>query len=197
MLRACNPLGPRPTTRGHAGARRAGPSRPPWKPSDATLAIFPALCVNAPGDLRSRKRAADIFAARASPPSSQSGPPSTLPQRSRLELPEHLEPNDAWRDVRAELRRAVGESTWEIWLEPLEVKSLQGNVLSVTAPPSTLSWVAQRFGRLLDTCAQEVLGPDARVSLDRQGNTPARGRAPSPSQEPQDSGDTLNPRFSF
>jgi chromosomal replication initiator protein len=114
-----------------------------------------------------------------------------------LELPEHLEPNDAWRDVRAELRRAVGESTWEIWLDPLEVKSLQGNLLSVTAPPSTLSWVAQRFGRLLDSCAQEVLGPDARVSLDGQGNTPARGRAASHSQDPQDSGDTLNPRFSF
>jgi chromosomal replication initiator protein len=114
-----------------------------------------------------------------------------------LELPEHLEPTDAWRDVRAELRRAVGESTWEIWLDPLEVKSLQGNVLSVTAPPSTLSWVAQRFGRLLDTSAQAVLGPDARVSLDHQGDAPARRRGRSASQEPDDGDDTLNPRFSF
>ena len=114
-----------------------------------------------------------------------------------MELPEHLEPTDAWRDVRAELRRAVGESTWEIWLDPLDVKSLQGNVLSVTAPPSTLSWVAQRFGPLLDTCAQAVLGPDARVSLDHQGQAPARRRGTGAAQEPQDGDDTLNPRFSF
>jgi chromosomal replication initiator protein len=114
-----------------------------------------------------------------------------------LELPEHLEPTDAWRDVRAELRRAVGESTWEIWLDPLEVKSLQGNVLSVTAPPSTLSWVAQRFGRLLDACAQAVLGPDARVTLDHQGDAPSRRRGGGVAQEREHGDDTLNPRFSF
>ena len=116
-----------------------------------------------------------------------------------MELPEHLEPTDAWRDVRAELRRAVGESTWEIWLDPLELKSLQGNVLSVTAPPSTLSWVAQRFGRLLETSAQAVLGPDVRVSLDHQADAhaPARRRGAGAAQEPGDGDDTLNPRFSF
>jgi chromosomal replication initiator protein len=77
------------------------------------------------------------------------------------------------------------------------VKSLQGNVLSVTAPPSTLGWVAQRFGRLLDASAQKVLGPDARVSLDHQGDAPARRRPGGASTEPHDGGDTLNPRFSF
>ena len=115
-----------------------------------------------------------------------------------MDLPEHLEPTDAWRDVRAELRRAVGESTWEIWLDPLEVKSLQGNVLSVTAPPGTLSWVAQRFGRLLDASAEAVLGPGARVSLDHQRDAPSRGRATTTSsQEPREGDDTLNPRYSF
>src|SRR6185437_12919534 len=170
-------------------ARSTGLRRP--------VAVFLALCVNAPGDLRFRERAADIFAARATAALLFNRSPSTLPQRSCLELPEHLEPNDAWREVRAELRRAVGESTWEIWLDPLEVKSLQGNLLSLTAPPSTLSWVAQRFGRLLDTSAQTVLGPDARVSLHHHGDAPARGRTPSSSHEPREDGDTLNPRFSF
>src|SRR5207302_913148 len=107
------------------------------------------------------------FAARALVAPSPIVPPQTLPKRSRLELPEHLEPTAAWREVRAELRRAVEESTFEIWLAPLEVKSLQGTVLSVTAPPSMLSWVSRRFGRLLDACAQAVLGADARVSLDQ------------------------------
>jgi chromosomal replication initiator protein len=114
-----------------------------------------------------------------------------------LELPEHLEPTTAWREVRAELRRAVEESTYEIWLAPLEVKSLQGTVLSVTAPAGTLSWVSRRFGRLLDACAQAVLGADARVSLDQDGAAPVQARGAGQSQNPQDATDSLNPRFSF
>lgn len=114
-----------------------------------------------------------------------------------MELPEHLEPTTAWREVRAELRRAVEESTYEIWLAPLEVKSLHGTVLSVTAPASTLSWVSRRFGRLLDACAQAVLGADARVSLDQDGGAPVQARGAGQSQNPQDATDSLNPRFSF
>ena len=114
-----------------------------------------------------------------------------------MELPEHLEPTAAWREVRAELRRAVEESTYEIWLAPLEVKSMQGTVLSVTAPASTLSWVSRRFGRLLDACAQAVLGADARVSLDQDRGAPTQGRAGGQAHNPQDATDSLNPRFSF
>jgi chromosomal replication initiator protein len=114
-----------------------------------------------------------------------------------LDLPEHLEPTTAWREVRAELRRAVGESTFEIWLAPLEVKSLHGNVLSVTAPAGTLSWVSRRFGRLLDGCAQAVLGNSARVTLDHGGGAPPHGGTPAQSHTLDAGSDALNPRFSF
>jgi chromosomal replication initiator protein len=118
-----------------------------------------------------------------------------------LELPEHLEPTAAWREIRAELRRAVGESTYEIWLAPLEVKSLQGTVLSLTAPPTTLSWVARRFTHVLDTCARAVLGPEARVSLDQGASSAGHGHAASAGHDADDrldaGSDTLNPRYSF
>ena len=41
----------------------------------------------------------------------------------------------------------VGESTYDIWLAPLEVKALDGAVLLLEAPPATQAWVAKRFGR--------------------------------------------------
>jgi hypothetical protein len=55
------------------------------------------------------------------------------------------------------LRVAVGESTFEIWLAPLELIAvdLEGTLV-VAAPPETTSWVARRFGRILDSAAHQV-----------------------------------------
>ena len=120
-----------------------------------------------------------------------------------MALPAQLEPMEAWREIRAELRRAVGDSTYEIWLGALEAKSFQGGVLLVSAPESTQSWVAKRFGRLLESCARTVLGDDVRVQFEGSEAAPdarsrARGRgqaARSAAQEP--AGESLNPRLSF
>ena len=43
-----------------------------------------------------------------------------------MALPAHLELEHAWREIRAELRRAVGDSTYDIWLAPLELEALDG-----------------------------------------------------------------------
>ena len=51
----------------------------------------------------------------------------------------------------------VGESTFEIWLAPLELIAvdLEG-ALVVSAPRETVGWVARRFGRILDTAAERA-----------------------------------------
>ena len=95
-----------------------------------------------------------------------------------MELPAQLEPIHAWREIRAELRRAVGDSTYEIWLGALEAKSFQAGVLLVWAPEATRSWVAKRFGRLLESCARTVLGDEVRVQFAAGDPAPTtRGRA--------------------
>ena len=38
-----------------------------------------------------------------------------------MALPENLEPTAAWKAIREELRRKLGESTYDIWIAPLEV----------------------------------------------------------------------------
>jgi chromosomal replication initiator protein len=114
-----------------------------------------------------------------------------------LELPAQLEPNVAWREIRAELRRVVGDSTYEIWLAPLEFRSLHDGLLLLGAPASTQSWVSKRFGRVLQTCAQATLGPGGRVAFDTANAGSGRGRSATPSHHVNVATDALNPRFCF
>src|SRR4051794_4294879 len=39
-----------------------------------------------------------------------------------------------WHRIRGELRRAVSDSTWHIWLDRVEARSLEGTTLVVEAP---------------------------------------------------------------
>src|SRR5581483_5565193 len=94
--------------------------------------------------------------------------------RSRLELPAHLELTPVWRDFRAELRRAVGETTYDLWLAPLEPRAWDGAVLLLEAPSAIQAWVADRFGRLLESCAQLAFGGPVRIAF-----APAPGAAAS------------------
>jgi chromosomal replication initiator protein len=108
-----------------------------------------------------------------------------------LELPENLELVAGWRAIRAELRRALGESTYEIWIAPLEVKAFEGTVLLLTAPPATRAWTAKRFGRILESCAKAVLGVEVQVAVEGvSGQDLQTGAVPEPVN-------SLNPRYSF
>jgi hypothetical protein len=62
-----------------------------------------------------------------------------------------------WGQVRALLREAVSESTFEIWLEPLELIAvdLEGTLV-VSAPSATVGWLTRRFGRVLVGAAQRA-----------------------------------------
>jgi chromosomal replication initiator protein len=116
-----------------------------------------------------------------------------------LELPAHVEPTSAWRDIRAELRRVVGESTYEIWLAPLEVKAMDRTVLLLQAPPATQAWVAKRFGRILETCAQAVVGSAIHVAFATGADTGrgATGTTSTPATTRLDRPSSFNPRYSF
>jgi chromosomal replication initiator protein len=110
-----------------------------------------------------------------------------------LELPTNLEPDSAWRTIQEELRRVVGESTYEIWIAPLEVKVFEAQLLLLSAPPATQRWVAKRFGRILERCARTVTGLELRVQI--QGETAGATATSRAREDP--STDGLNPRYSF
>ncbi len=108
----------------------------------------------------------------------------------------------AWHELRAELRRAVGESQYEIWLEPIELVAVRDGKLFLAAPPAIRPWVAKRFGRVLERCARAAFGSNVQVEFSTHRHHLAGQPASQPAQRqasPEldlDAG-ALNPRYSF
>jgi chromosomal replication initiator protein len=97
----------------------------------------------------------------------------------------------AWRRIRAEMRRAVPDSTWHLWLEPLEAVRLEANTLVVEAPAESRAWVEASFARLLSACTAAVLGSGTRVQLVARGAAAPAVAPTAPTRE------EFNPRFTF
>ena len=134
-----------------------------------------------------------------------------------MELPAQPELEPGWREIRAELRRVVGDSTYDIWLSPLRVKAWDGQTLVLEGPASTHAWVVRRFSRILESSARAVLDGLDRVDLEPTGHSgstghngstghtglpgphgPARSiRAQPTTTRPDLKAETLNPRYSF
>ena len=108
-----------------------------------------------------------------------------------------------WQRIRTELRGAVTDPTFHLWLEPLSARELIGDTLVLEAPDSVRTWVSDRYGRLLQACAASVLGPDVRVDLVAPGSsTPAAAptrmtRVQAGPRGPVGRTDDFNPRFTF
>jgi chromosomal replication initiator protein len=123
---------------------------------------------------------------------SQSLQPPSLPARRpfRALVPDADLPH-AWRRIRAEMRRAVSDSTWQLWLALLEAKRLEGGTLVIEAPAESRAWIEASFARLLAACTAAVLGSGTRVQIVAAG-----AGAPPPAPRAF-TGDDFNPRFTF
>jgi chromosomal replication initiator protein len=124
-----------------------------------------------------------------------------------LPLPAHLELAPVWRKITAELRQSVGESTFEIWLGPLEPASWDGTTLLLEAPPDTKTWVSERFGHLIETCARAILGSSASIAFaagpaqasarHKTARTPGTAVRDPPPDPAAQSARPFHPRYSF
>jgi chromosomal replication initiator protein len=108
-----------------------------------------------------------------------------------LALPAQPDAVSAWRLIQAELRRALGDTTFDIWLGGVELESWDGHLLLLRAPQSTGRWLTGRFGPVLNRCAGEVFGDGATVGFAGQ----EAQQAASPSMSATAIG--LNPRYRF
>ena len=106
------------------------------------------------------------------------------PGRSGSNAAVSAELEHIWSRVQAELAEAVDEPTYRLWLEPLRVRELAEERLLVEAPPHACSWVRERFGRLLQTCAAAVLGPSVVVDVAERSSSPA-GKASGSAGQPE------------
>jgi chromosomal replication initiator protein len=110
-----------------------------------------------------------------------------------LALPAHSQELPAWRAIRTRLRQQVGDSTYDIWLAPIELKAWDGELLLLEAPAETRAWVSDRFGRVLERCVRHILGDKTHVVLDGGGALPLSASTPVGIRQ---SG-PFNPRHSF
>jgi chromosomal replication initiator protein len=101
-----------------------------------------------------------------------------------------LDPATIWHRYRAELRRAVNETTWDIWLERIGFREIDGQTIILDAPDDVRAWAQTRFGRLLTACAEIVLGHGGTVQFGTTTQPPAPRRHTL--AEPE-----FNPRLTF
>jgi chromosomal replication initiator protein len=100
---------------------------------------------------------------------------------------------DAWSRVQGELRRAIEPAAYDEWLAPLALRGLDGDTLVLEAPDDRRRWIADRFARVLQTCAQVVLGPDAAVDLVAASSEASTGARPADDASRPE----LNPKLTF
>jgi hypothetical protein len=75
--------------------------------------------------------------------------------RRRLGIPSVADRDD-WEQIRTRVREVVGDSSFEIWLDPLQLIAIdRAGVLVIAAPATTNSWVETRFGRLLSRSGEQ------------------------------------------
>jgi DnaA N-terminal domain len=76
--------------------------------------------------------------------------------RRSFGLPGLTDRND-WEQIRDRLRELVGESMFEIWLDPVELIAVDpSGALVLDAPQATFSWLQHRYGRAVARCASDV-----------------------------------------
>jgi chromosomal replication initiator protein len=91
------------------------------------------------------------------------------------------DPDATWTEIQDQLRDAVTDSTYHLWLEPLTFQGIDGDVLLVGAPDEIRSWVSERFARVLQACAAAILGPETIVTIvavEEDGPRGSRSRRP-------------------
>lgn len=105
-----------------------------------------------------------------------------------------------WSVLAAELRAAVGDSLFDVWLAPVRVGAYDGARVVLQAPAETREWIVERFGRILETSVAATLGPQVELAVDDAAGEPvADARTPEPVAAPlaASPGQQANPRYTF
>jgi chromosomal replication initiator protein len=92
-----------------------------------------------------------------------------------------------WAEVKERLRKAVPESTYKIWLEPLRATGAQGTTLYLTAPDGVRAWVERRYLQLLREALAGVGAQLSEVSF----------ASASGGEDSSAPGVDLNPNYTF
>lgn len=117
--------------------------------------------------------------------------------------------DSTWNRIRSELRSAVSDSTFQVWLDPLRAAHLDDEVLVIEAPESIIHWVETKFAGKIAEAASRILGSKPNIHLAVPGrvadftsnkpqpSTRTSARNESLQKDCFESTLDLNPRLSF
>jgi chromosomal replication initiator protein len=94
-----------------------------------------------------------------------------------------------WAEVQARLRKSLPSTTFELWLEPLEVVGAVAGTLYLSAPENVRAWTERRYAGLLREILTELNSGLTNVGF-------ASANAGIPGGEP-DPGEDLNVNYTF
>jgi chromosomal replication initiator protein len=92
-----------------------------------------------------------------------------------------------WRQVQERLQGSVPESTYRLWLEPLEVLGAEGETLFLGAPDGIRAWSERRYSSLIAEALRDLGSPLGQVSFAGPGELGGGGE-----NDPD-----LNPNYTF
>jgi chromosomal replication initiator protein len=106
------------------------------------------------------------------------------------------DPAHIWPAIQRELKRAVPEHIYDLWLAPLRPVAFDGDTLVVEAPEGMRPRITERFGRVLHACTAAVLGPQATLDVVAPGAVPRETSATGGASVSPDS-HGINGRLTF
>jgi chromosomal replication initiator protein len=92
-----------------------------------------------------------------------------------------------WRAIQERLQGSVPDSTYRLWLEPLEATGVEGETLFLSAPDGIRAWTERRYTSLIAEALEAVDSPLRHVSF---AEPPVLGSDPGADLE-------LNPNYTF
>jgi chromosomal replication initiator protein len=92
-----------------------------------------------------------------------------------------------WQATLARLEASVPESTYRLWLQPLQVLGSEGETLFLTAPEGIRAWAERRYLSLIEEALHELEGPLRYVRFAAPGSLESAA-----ADDPE-----LNPNYTF
>ena len=83
-------------------------------------------------------------------------------------MPDDSLPSDVaalWRATQEQLKASVPESTFRLWLEPLEPVAAEGDTLFLAAPENKRAWTERRYSSLIAEALRSIDGGPEQVSF--------------------------------
>jgi chromosomal replication initiator protein len=99
------------------------------------------------------------------------------------DVPAELE--SLWQSALAQVRRSLPETTFQMWIEPLQLVGARAGVLYVHAPDRVKAWVERRYFGLLSNALEQVGGSSLSLSLSQPAEADPQIDRP------------LNPNYTF